>query len=87
MYNKRAPNGALLLSDFFFNLCGLTNAITQIVKLRTAYTAASDEFNFLNMGRMNRKNPFNSHAVSNAANSKSLIDTSVFFRFSLFRPL
>ena len=58
------------------NLRALADSVAQIVELRTANLTASDDFDLLHVGRMERERLLNAAAVSNAANLESLGDTA-----------
>ena len=60
------------LSYLLFNLCRLTDAITQIVELAAANTAVADGLDLGNIGGMNRENTLHAYAVGNAADGEGL---------------
>lgn|GEM_PF-2217549 len=49
-------------ADVFFNFCGLTNSVTEIIKLGPSDLTSSDNFNAVNLRRMNREYSFNTNS-------------------------
>ena len=69
--------GVRRLFQLFLYLSCLTHAISQIVELTAAYTAATHHFYLIYDGRMHRKYTFHADAVGQAANSKGLGNTAM----------
>ena len=60
-----------------FNLCSLTNAVTQVVKLCTTYLALANCFNRNNGGRVYGEDLLAAYAVRDAADGDGLVDAAM----------
>ena len=74
---KTTPPFSLDLTYLLFYLGSLTNAITQIIKLRSADTTVSNKLNLGNVGRMYREYTLYAYAVSNTTYGKGFGDAAV----------
>ena len=59
-------------SDLLFNLCCLTNSVTQIVELRAANLRLTEYYNLVNVGRVDREGLLHTYAVGNTSYGEGL---------------
>ena len=63
--------------DVLFNFGGLTNAITQVVQLSATDLTLTNDFDLLNVGRMDGESLFHADAIRNATDGEGLLDAAV----------
>ncbi len=73
----RPPSSTL---DILFDLCRLTDTITQIVKLRTANLTLTDDLDLGNMRGMDRENLLHANAKGHTTNRDGFLDATMLFR-------
>ena len=71
------PPSLQKLLNMLFNLCCLTNTVTQVIKLSAAYLTGTNQLYFIYIRGMNREHTLYPNAVRNAANGKGFGNTAV----------
>lgn len=66
-----------LILDALFNLCLLTNAVTEVIELSSANFTLADSCNRDDGRRMNGENLFAANTVGNTTDSNGLIDAAM----------